>query len=206
MFQLPHTAERFDNFPTWAPDGRRLYYTSAYYVPRDTAVTLDRDMANYYQDVQYNLYYRDFDPETLAFGEEHLLRDLQAEGQSASLPRVSPDGKSLLYALGQFGCFHVWHPDADIRLLRLDSLTVDSLLPLNSPLAESYPSWSSTGRWIIFISRRDDGNYSRVYFAYYDAEGRVHKAFTLPQADPEHDRLLLRSYNRPEATVVKCKE
>ena len=205
MFQLPHTPEKLDNFPTWAPDGRRLYYTSAYYVPFDTAEVLDRDMANHYQEVQYNLYYRDFDPETLSFGDEKLLRDLQSEGQSASLPRVSPDGKSLLYASGHFGCFHVWHPDADIHLLHLDSLTaqsdslaLDKLLALNSSQAESYPSWSSNGRWIIFISRRDDGNYSRVYISYFDAEGHAHKAFALPQSDPEHDRLLLKSYNRPE--------
>jgi Tol biopolymer transport system component len=80
-------------------------------------------------------------------------------------------------------------------------LVLDKLLPLNSFRAESYPSWSSNGRWIIFISRRADGNYSRVYFAYYDAEGQVHKPFALPQSDPEHDRLLLRSYNRPETMV-----
>ncbi|MBP5345189.1 MAG: PD40 domain-containing protein [Bacteroidales bacterium] len=209
MFQLPHTPERLDNFPTWAPDGRRLYYTSALYEARDSTVNTSRDMANNYQDVKYNLYYRDFDPDRLAFGEEHLLLDLQSMNQSASLPRVSPDGKSLLYASGLFGCFHVWHPDADIRLLHLDSLfagrpdslALDKLLPLNSSRAESYPSWSSNGRWITFISRRTDGNYSRVYMAYYDAEGQVHKPFVLPQSDPEHDRLLLRSYNRPEPMV-----
>ena len=49
-------------------------------------------------------------------------------------------------------------------------------------------------------SRRDDGNYSRVYFAYFDGK-KAHKAFLLPQADPEHNWLRLLSYNRPEYMV-----
>ena len=198
---LPHSKHKLDNFPTWSADGRRLYYTSAYYEPHDTTTVIDRDFANYYQEVQYNLCYRDFDPETRQFGEEQLLLDLKAQNRSASLPRVSPDGKWLAYACGQFGCFHIWHPDANIHILNLETLQNDPLVDANSAQAESYPTWSSNGRWLVMASRRDDGNYSRVYISYFDVEGHAHKAFAVPQADPEHDRLLLRSYNRPEMTV-----
>ena len=201
MIRVPSAKTDMPNFPTWSPDGRRLYYTMAHYEQRDTALQRERDIANNYQDVQYSLYYRDLDTARIALGEPHLLLDLAAMNRSATLPRVSPDGRHLLFACGEFGCFHIWHPDADIRCLDLQTMQIDSLANVNSPRAESYPTWSSNGRWIILASRRDDGNYSRVYIAHYDAEGHAHKAFALPQSDPEHDRLLLRSYNRPETML-----
>ena len=129
------------------------------------------------------------------------MLDEAALGQSATLPRVSPDGRYLLFASGRYGCFHIWHKDADIRLLNLATAQVDTLPEVNSPRAESYPSWSSNGRWIVMASRRDDGNYSRVYISYFDAQGKARKAFAVPQADPEHDKLMLRSYNRPETML-----
>jgi hypothetical protein len=49
-------------------------------------------------------------------------------------------------------------------------------------------------------SRRIDGNYSRVFFAYFN-NGKAEKAFLLPQEDPEQNNFLLKSYNRPEFMV-----
>ena len=54
-------------------------------------------------------------------------------------------------------------------------------------------------------SRRTDGNYTRPYIAYFDAQGKCHKAFEVPQKDPELNLLLLRSYNRPEFMKEKVK-
>jgi hypothetical protein len=65
---------------------------------------------------------------------------------------------------------------------------------------DSYPTWSSNGHWIMCASRRDDGNYSRVYFSYFN-NGKVEKAFLMPQEDPELNTCLLKSYNRPEFMV-----
>jgi hypothetical protein len=54
-------------------------------------------------------------------------------------------------------------------------------------------------------SRRDDGNYTRPYISYFDANGKCHKAFEIPQQDPERNTLLLRSYNRPEFMKQRVK-
>ena len=71
----------------------------------------------------------------------------------------------------------------------------------NSPAAESYHAWSSSGRWILFSSRRDDGNYTRLYISYFDRDGRAHRPFRLPQRTADDDDLLLRSYNAAEFMV-----
>jgi len=186
----------------------------------------DKDIRTFYPKIQYNLYRRSFDLATHAFGEEELVYDAASQDKSATLPRVSPDGRYLLFAEGQYGCFHIRHLDGDIVCLPLDSLSIvptDSLKNLShadslsidsvnvpsrldlsklnsegSP--DSYPSWSSNGHWIMVASRRDDGNFCRVYFSYFH-DGKVEKAFMLPQEDPEMHISLLKSYNRPEFMV-----
>lgn len=76
---------------------------------------------------------------------------------------------------------------------------------MNSERAESYPSFSSNDRWILFESRRDDGNFTRDYLAYFDRNGKVHKAFLVPQEDPEFFRLSLFSWSRPEFMIEPVK-
>ena len=79
----------------------------------------------------------------------------------------------------------------DGRVRRLDEL--------NSPEAESYHTFSSDGRWMVFSSRRDDGVHTRPYFAFFDAErGVFAKPFLLPAEDPAEHARQFRSYNIPE--------
>ena len=125
--------------------------------------------------------------------------------KSATIPRISPDGRYLLYGLGGWGCFHIWHPDADLYITDLQTGEMRALEAANSTEAESYHSWSSNGRWILFASRRDDGNYSRLYISYFDKEGNVHKAFELPQEDPDFYYFMMKSYNVPEFMVEPVK-
>ena len=185
-------------FPTWSPDGKYLYYCKSVPLPEELR---DKDIRANYEKVQYNLYRRSFDVASHGFGEEELVYDAASQDKSATLPRVSPDGRYLLFALGRYGCFHIWHHDADIVCIPLNENTPVDLTKLNgkgSP--DSYPSWSSNGHWIMCASRRDDGNYSRVYISYFN-NGKAEKAFMLPQKDPEENTYRLLSYNRPEFMV-----
>lgn len=187
-------------YPTWSPDGKYLYYCKSVPLPEDLR---DKDIRYTFQYIKYNLYRRAFDLSTHLFGDEELVYDAAALNKSVSLPRISPDGHYLLCAEGKYGCFHIWHHDADIICLPLDEDSSSSIdiTNLNSEgFAESYPSWSSNGSWIMCASRRDDGNYSHVYISYFH-DGKVEKAFLLPQEDPELNIYRLKSYNRPEFMV-----
>ena len=199
-------------YPTWSPDGKYLYYCKSVPLPEEMK---DKDIRTTYPKIQYNLYRRSFDLATHCFGEEELVYDAASSDKSVTLPRISPDGRYLLFALGQYGCFHSRHRDADIVCLPMnqysgtaltgEAATAVDLKRVNSKdYSDSYPSWSSNGHWIMIASRRDDDNYSRVYFAYFN-NGRVGKAFLMPQEDPEYNTFLLKSYNRPEFMVEPVK-
>lgn len=199
-------------YPTWSPDGKYLYYCKSVPLPEEMR---DEDIRTTYPKIQYNLYRRSFDLATHGFGEEELVYDAASADKSVTLPRISPDGRYLLFALGQYGCFHSRHHDADIVCIPMDqytgtALTAETasaldLTSVNSDgYSDSYPSWSSNGHWMMLASRRDDDNYSRVYFAYFN-NGKVGKAFLMPQEDPEHHLFLLKSYNRPEFMVEPVK-
>ncbi len=68
----------------------------------------------------------------------------------------------------------------------------------NSDDTESYHSWASNSRWIVFSSRRDDGSYTRPYISYISPDGKDSKAFVVPQKSPSYYRELMKSYNVPE--------
>ena len=199
-------------YPTWSPDGKYLYYCKSVPLPEEMK---DKDIRTTYPKIQYNLYRRSFDVATHNFGDEELVYDAASADKSVTLPRISPDGRYLLFAIGQYGCFHSRHHDADIVCIPMEkytgtALTAETCSPVDmSPVnsagySDSYPSWSSNGHWIMVASRREDGNYSRVYFAYFK-DGKVGKAFLLPQEDPEHNIFLLKSYNRPEFMIEPVK-
>ena len=187
-------------YPTWSPDGKYLYYCKSVPLPEEMH---DKDIRSFYPYIQYNLYRRTFDLATHGFGEEELVYDAASDNKSATLPRISPDGRYLLFARGQYGCFHIRHADGDIvcRTLDEETPTEIDLTNLNSEgFADSYPTWSSNGHWIMCSSRRGDGNFSRIYISYFN-NGKVEKAFMLPQEDPEHNTYRLKCYNRPEFMV-----
>ena len=195
-------------YPTWSPDGNYLYYCKSNPLPNELHIKdKDQEINTYYRKIQYNIYRRSFDIKTHNFGDEELVYDAASQNNSATLPRISPDGRYLLFAQGRYGCFHIWHHDANIVCLPLDEKNSSplDLTKLNSEgMSDSYPSWSSNGHWIMVASRRDDGNYSRVYFSYFN-NGKVEKAFMLPQEDPEQNIFLLKSYNRPEFMIEPVK-
>lgn len=194
------TKDTFETFPCWSPDGKRIYYCSAS-VP-DITQHPDSTHSDYvlthYDSLRYNIMSLPFDGQTRRFGTPRMEVNCDSLGKSASVPRISPDGRYMLFTLGNFGQFHIWHSSSDLYIKDLKDGRIFPLTATNSNDVDSYHTWSSNGRWIVFASRRDDGSYTRVYIAYFDQNGIAHKAFLLPQEDPEQNLLLMKSYNVPE--------
>lgn len=199
------TNSDMENFPCWTPDGKKVFYCSAHVAEFDTLAADKKDersdvVLRKYDKVRYNLMSISFDESTRTWGTPQMEMDCASDSLSASVPRVSPDGRYVLFTLGKFGQFHIWHSSSDLFVKDLQTGEIRPLTAANSDNVDSYHTWSSNGRWIVFSSRRDDGSYTRPYIAYFDTQGQAHKAFLLPQEDPEYNLLRMKSYNVPELT------
>jgi hypothetical protein len=129
--------DELEVFPCWSPDGRWLYYCSAHFkYEADSANT--EEIILRAQQVKYNIYRKPFDPKTCHFGERQLVFAADSLGMSATLPRLSPDGRWLLFTIGESGLFHIWHHDADLWMMEAPS----NLPPLGEAIsaAEASPS------------------------------------------------------------------
>jgi dipeptidyl aminopeptidase/acylaminoacyl peptidase len=195
---VENDSTEFETFPCWSPDGRWLYYSSAHFEFGDTARSQDAECIMRYKDFRYSIYRKAFDPSTCSFGPKEMVFNADSLGLSATFPRISPDGRFLLMTVGEWGTFHIWHRDADLWLMDLQTNEARPFTEVNSPSVESYHTWSTSGRWIVFSSRRDDGNYTRPFFAHVDKDGHATKPFELPSEDPNYHREFLKSYNVPE--------
>ena len=195
---IENNPDELEVFPFWAPDGKHVYYCSAHFEYPDTITNKDLYLLRHSNKVRYNIYRKSFDAATMAFGPRELVFAADTLGQSATLPRISPDGRYLMFTMAPYGVFHIWHRDADLWMIDLSTLEAHPAAELNSQDTESYHSWSSNGRWIVFSSRRDDGNFTRPFIAHIDENGKGTKPFELPCADPDYHRQFMKSYNVPE--------
>lgn len=179
----------YETFPTFTTDGKTLLFCSADSVQMPTE----------FRNVRYNLLKIAFDPATGSFASQvDTLYNANKQGKSATFPRVSPDGKYLLYTLSDYGNFSIWHREADLKLLDLATGETDSLSQVNSLDVESYHSWSSNSRWFVFASRRLDGQFTRPFIVHIDEQGHCSKPFLLPQESSDYYDRSLFSFNIPE--------
>jgi hypothetical protein len=181
--------KRNETWPAWSPDGRYLYYCSA--------PTLRLE---HLRQVRYDLMRVSYDLERDQWGEPEVLVSARDTGLSANQPKVSPDGRFVLFCLCQYGNFPVYQPSSDLYLYDLQTRR-HHRLDINSDAADSWHCWSSNSRWVVFSSKRLDGLFARPFFSYVDAQGQFHKPFLLPQADPAFYDTCLNTFNVPELVL-----
>jgi WD40 repeat protein len=186
-------------FPSWSPDGKYLYFCRA----SQTINSLDPELEQI-KNTHYDLARKSFDAESRSFGETEIVFNASELNKSGSFPRISPDGKYMVFTLADYGTFPIWHREADLWLLNFES-NLAGRMNINSDETESYHSWSVNGKWLVFSSKRADGRSARPYFAYIDSSGMQGKEFVLPQKDPSVYDSMLESFNIPELVTGRVK-
>ena len=178
--------DRLETWPAWSADGRHLYFSSAPVLPKAR-----------YREVRYDLMRIPYDPEADSWEEPETVLSAADTGLSITEPRPSPDGRWLLVCMSEYGNFPIYQPSSDLYLIDLATGRYERLA-CNSDRCDSYHSWSSNSRWIVFSSKRMDGIFARPFFSYIDQGGKAHPPFPLPQKDPAYYDACIRTYNVPE--------
>lgn len=194
---LIYGKEWMETFPSWHPDGKTLYFCRSKAVVKQTPL----------DSIRYDLFCVSFDPERASFGTPECVYAASEDGRSVSFPRVSPDGKFLMFTCSAYGNFSIWHPESDLYILNIETGYIRCMKEVNSDDVESFHSWSSSGRWFVFSSKRMDGLWAHPFIASFDPEtGRAGKPFMVPQKDPEFYTVCTQTFNLPELIVSPVKK
>jgi len=193
--------DRLESWPAWSGDGRYLYFCSA---PKLWTDNTEYPPAQYDQ-VRYDLMRIAYDPNADKWGEPETVLSAKDTGKSIAMPRCSPDGRWLSFCMCDYGYFPTWQENSDIYLMDLRASAATPLpyrrLEFNSNRSESWRTWSSNSRWLVYSSKVQNGFFTRLFISYIDPEGKAHRPIVLPQKDPAFYGSCLQNYNTAELVV-----
>ncbi|UCE98959.1 MAG: PD40 domain-containing protein, partial [Planctomycetota bacterium] len=197
--------DHLETYPAWSGDGRYLYFCRGPMSWSDPWDTNNIPPENY-DKLQYDLLRISYDIEKDQWGDVETVLSAQDTGLSILMPRISPDGRWLLFCMCDYGCFPAFQQSSDLYMIDLSAAQKTGRynyrrLDINSDQCDSYHSWSSNSRWIVFSSKRRDGVFTRPYLSYVDPTGKAYKPFLLPQKDPTFYDSCLQTYNTPELVI-----
>ncbi len=178
--------DRNETWPAWSADGRYLYFSSAFALPEDK-----------FRHIRYDLMRVSYDISKDKWGQPELMVSSEQTGLSACQPKVSPDGRWLLFTMCEYGNFPIYRSSSDLYVMDLRTKKYRRL-SINSDRDDSWHTWSGNSRWIVFSSKRIDGLFARPFISYVDAQGQFQKPFVLPQEDPTFYDSCLNTFNVPE--------
>jgi len=193
--------DRLETYPCFSPDGKHLYFSSA---PKTWEGCPEQFSLATLQSVKYDIIRLDYDIETDTFSNPTVIVSSEKTGKSSLQPRISPNGRFLIFCMCDYGTVPTLQPSSDLYMVDL-SVPADSdggyaikQLDINSDLSESWHSFSKNGRWLAFSSKGYNGTFTRPYLSYLDDDGVARKPFLLPQKDPAYYDSCLRTFNTPE--------
>lgn len=177
-----------ETFPCFSADGSVIFFCrSRHFEQPDSSFNL-----------HYDICAVEFDQKTGRIGDKVITVVPAGENLSFSHLKCSPDGKYLMVTAAEYGTFPVWHEESENWMIRLSDGSIDVMSSTNAKGADTYHSWSSNSRWVVFASKRDDNVYGRPYITYVDQNGKTGRPFLLPQSDPDLYGTTLKTYNLPE--------
>lgn len=174
---------------TWSPDGKYLVFVRA---AATDSYPKDRKMAEFANDpnevpIQYDLYRIPFNGG--AGGTATPVLGASGNGMSNSFPKVSPDGRWIVFVQSRNG--QLMRPDGRLYIVPASGGEA-RLMRCNTPLMNSWHSFSPNGRWMVFSSK-SQSPYTQLFLTHIDEEGNDSPAILL-----ENSTAANRAANIPE--------
>jgi tetratricopeptide (TPR) repeat protein len=173
----------------WSPDGKSIVFARA---EVREPYPKDGKMADYANDpkevqIQYDLYRVPFNDG--AGGQAEPIAGASANGMSNNFPKVSPDGKWIVFVKCRNG--QLMRPDSELYIVPFAGGEARRM-KANTARMNSWHSFSPNGRWVVFASKARSP-YTQMYLTHIDESGNDSPAILVDDATAAN-----RAVNLPE--------
>jgi tetratricopeptide (TPR) repeat protein len=173
----------------WSPDGKYIVFARAEakdpYAPGQTKALRANDTNE--TQIQYDLYKVPFNGGR--GGTAEPIAGASANGMSNNFPKVSPDGRWIVYVQCRNG--QLMRPDSLLWIVPFAGGEARRLRA-NTSLMNSWHSFSPNGRWLVFSSKARSP-YTQMYLTHLDEQGNSSPAILIDNATASN-----RAVNLPE--------
>lgn len=174
--------------PTWSPDGQEIVFARAKAYRKDSianaaSILLDeKDVPEFIEDEEpfkFDLYRVPFNGGR--GGVAKPIAGASHDGKSNFFAKFSPDGRWIVFCKAEN--YMLLMPDSELYIVPAGGGEARRLRA-NTPLMNSWHSWSSNGRWLVFSSKANTP-YTQLFLTHIDDAGRstppvVLERFTSP--------------------------
>jgi Flp pilus assembly protein TadD len=174
---------------TWSPDGSYLVFSRAEAKPAYPPEYKAAERANDPNEtqIQYDLYRIPFNGGK--GGQAVRIAGASANGMSNSFPKISPDGRWIVFVQAKNG--QLMRPDGKLYIVPAQGGQA-RCLRANTPLMNSWHSFSPNGRWLVFSSK-SRSPYTQMFLTHIDKDGNDAPAIVV-----ENSTAANRAVNIPE--------
>jgi hypothetical protein len=173
----------------WSPDGKYLVFARARAKEPNPEGAPAAKFANDPNEnqIQYDLYRIPFHGGR--GGAAEPIPGASGNGMSNTFPKVSPDGKWIVFVQCRNG--QLMRPDSQLYIVPASGGEARRMR-CNTPLMNSWHSFSPNGRWLVFSSK-GRSPYTQMYLTHIDPEGNDSPAILI-----ENTTAANRAVNLPE--------